>query len=130
MVYFLMAVYLSQGDLTRDVIRGRTDKKLTSTLVIRTFLSLGLADIFFEYGSRLFFKKAKKNSNFHPHRQRQRKHDHLDPARHDYAVSLPERLHFMGLSLHGGITSACSNSGEIFPCSIHRLHEPSPFFVT
>ena len=28
------------------VIRGRTDKKLTSTLVIQTFLSFELADIF------------------------------------------------------------------------------------
>ena len=38
--------------------RGRTDKKLTSTLVIRTFLSFELPDIFKKYGSRLFFKKA------------------------------------------------------------------------
>ena len=42
--------------------RGRTDKKLTSTLVIRTFLSFELADIFLKYGSRLFFKKSKKTS--------------------------------------------------------------------
>ena len=40
--------------------RGRTDKKLTSMLVIRIFLSFELADIFLKYGSRLFFKKAKK----------------------------------------------------------------------
>ena len=111
-------------------IRGRTDKKLTSTLVIRTLLCFELADIFKKYGSRLFFKKARKNSNFHPHRQRRRKHDPLDPARHDYAVSPPERLHFLGLSLHGGITSACSNSDEIFPCSFRRLREPCAFFVT
>ena len=39
-------------------IRGRTDKKLTSTLVIRTFLSFELPNIFLKYGSRLFFKKA------------------------------------------------------------------------
>ena len=37
-----------------------TDKKLTSTLVIQNFLSFELADIFLKYGSRLFFKKAKK----------------------------------------------------------------------
>ena len=41
--------------------RGRTDKKSTSTLVIRTFLSFELANIFLKYGSHLFFKKAKKN---------------------------------------------------------------------
>ena len=69
--------------------RGRTDKKLTITLVIRTFLSFNLANIFFKYGSRLFFKKAKKKSDFHPNHQRQHKHDHVDPARHDYAVSPP-----------------------------------------
>ena len=39
---------------------GQTDKKLTSTLVIWTFLSFELADIFLKYGSRLFFKKSKK----------------------------------------------------------------------
>ena len=43
-----------------DRDRGRTDKKLTNTLVIWTFLSFELADIFLNYGSRLFFKKAKK----------------------------------------------------------------------
>ena len=37
---------------------------------------------------------------------------------------------FLGLSLHGGITSACSNSREFFPCSIRCLREPSAFFVT
>ena len=42
------------------MIRGRTDKKWTSTLVIRTFLSFELADIFKEYGSLLIFKEAKK----------------------------------------------------------------------
>ena len=41
------------------LIRGRTDKKLISTLVIRTFLSFELPVIFFKYGSLLFFKKAK-----------------------------------------------------------------------
>ena len=41
--------------------RGRTGKKLTSTLVIQTFLSFDLADIFKKYGSLLIFKKAKKN---------------------------------------------------------------------
>ena len=45
--------------ITNDA-RGWTDKKLTSTLVIRPFLSFELADIFLKYGSRLFFKKAKK----------------------------------------------------------------------
>ena len=42
------------------VIRGRTDKKLTSTLVIQNFFSFELADIFLKYGSSLFFKKALK----------------------------------------------------------------------
>ena len=79
------------------ITRGRTDKKLTSTLVIQTFLSFELADIFLKYGSRLFFKKAKKNSDFHSHRQRRRKHDPLEPERQDYAVYPHERLHFMGL---------------------------------
>ena len=58
--------------------------KFTSTLVIRTILSFELADIFLKYGSRLFFKRAKKTFYFHPHRQRRRKHDPLDPERHDY----------------------------------------------
>ena len=40
--------------------RGQTDKKLTSMLVIRNFLSFELADIFLNYGSLLFFKKALK----------------------------------------------------------------------
>ena len=40
--------------------RGQTDKKLTSTLVIPTFLSCELADIFLKYASLLFFKKLKK----------------------------------------------------------------------
>ena len=44
----------------RTDTRGKTDKKLTSTLVIRTFLSFELTDIFKKYGSLLFFKKAKK----------------------------------------------------------------------
>ena len=43
------------GDAT---IRGRTDKKLTSTLVIWTCFSFELANIFLKYGSPLFFKKA------------------------------------------------------------------------
>ena len=43
-----------------SMIRRRTDKKLTSTLVIRTFLSFELADIVLKYGCRLFFKKALK----------------------------------------------------------------------
>ena len=109
--------------------RGRTDKKLTSTLVIWTFLSFELVDSFKSMGVICFSKKQKKNSNFHPHRQRQQKQGPLDPARHDYAVSTPERLHFLGLSLHGGITSACSNSGENFPCLIRRLRKPCAFFV-
>ena len=66
-------------------------------LVIQTFLSFELADIFLKYGSCLFFKKAKKNSDFRPHRQRRHKYDPLDPARHHCAVSPPERLHFLGL---------------------------------
>ena len=37
--------------------RGRTGKKLTSTLVIRAFLSFELPGIFLKYGSCLFFKK-------------------------------------------------------------------------
>ena len=72
----LGAVYVC--DESNNEIRGQTDKKLTSTLVIQTFLIFELADIFLKYGSRLFFKKAKKNSNFHPHRQRRRKQDPLD----------------------------------------------------
>ena len=92
--------------------RGRTDKKLTSTLVIQTFLSFDLPHIFLKCGSRLFFKKAKKNSGFHPHRRWWRKHDPLDPSWQDYAISPPDRLHFLGLSLYGGITSVCSNSGK------------------
>ena len=99
-------------------------------LVIRTFLSFELDDTFLKYGSRLFFKKAKKNSDFRRPRQRRRKHDPLDPARHNYDVSPPERLHFLGLSLHRGITSVCSNSGEIPPSSIRRLCKPRAFFVT
>ena len=84
--------------LVRNInAKGQTDKKI----IIQTFLSFELADIFLKYGSRLFFKKAKKNSDFHPHHQRRRKHDPLDPARQDYAVSPPDRLHFLGLSLHG-----------------------------
>ena len=108
------------------LIRGRTDKKLTSTLVIRTFLSFELADIFLKYWGRLFFKKSKKNSDFQPHCQRRQKSDPLDPERHEYDVSPPERLHFLGLSLHGDISSAC----KIFPCSICRLREPCAFFLT
>ena len=77
-----------------------------------------------------FSKNLKKNSDFHPHRQRRSKHDPLDPARHHYAVSPPESLHFMGLSLHGGIISACSNSGNILPCSVCRLRERCAIFVT
>ena len=99
-------------------------------MVIRKFLSFELANFFIKYGNRLFFEKGKKNSDFHPHRQRRWKHDPLDPARHDYVVSPPERLHFLGLSLHGDITSACSNSGENFPWSICRLREPCEFVLT
>ena len=40
--------------------RGRTDKKLTSTLVIRKNLSFELADIFLKYGSLLLLKTDKK----------------------------------------------------------------------
>ena len=108
---------------------GWTDKKLTSMLVIRTFLSFGLVCIFFNMGV-FYFSKKLKNSDFHPHRQQQRKHDPLDPAQHHHAVSPPERLNFLGLSLHGGITSACSNSGEFFPCLVFRLRERCAFFVT
>ena len=130
-------VYNKNNDLKKDHfacltrwIRGRTGKIFTSTLVIQTFLSYKLANMFLNYGSCLFFKKAFKNSDFHPHCQRRHKNDPLDPAQQDYAVSPPERLHFLGLSLHGGITSACSNSGENFPCSICRPREPCAFFVT
>ena len=79
------------------VIRGRTDKKLTSTLVIRTFLSFELADIFYKYGSLLLLKTDKKTGNFHPQCQRRSKHNPLDPERHHYAVSPPERLDFLVL---------------------------------
>ena len=79
------------------MIRGRTDKKLTSMLVIQTFLSFELADIFLKYGSRLFFKKAKKTLISILIAQRRRKHDPLDPAFYHYAVSPPERLHFLVL---------------------------------
>ena len=78
-------------------IRGRTDKKLTSTLVIQTFLSFKLADIFEKYGSLLLLKTDKKTGDFHPHRQRRRKHNPLDPVRHHYAISPPERLDFLVL---------------------------------
>ena len=75
----LQGVEVSEMPISRLPIgRGQTDKKITSTLVIQTFISFELADNFFKYGSRLFFKKAKKNSDFHPHRQRRRKHDPLD----------------------------------------------------
>ena len=50
-------IFLVPGGVTG---RGRTDKKLTSMLVIRNFLSFELADIFLKYGCRLFFKKAKQ----------------------------------------------------------------------
>ena len=40
--------------------RGRTDKTLTSTLVIRTFLSFELPDIFKSMGVVYFSKKLKK----------------------------------------------------------------------
>ena len=43
-----------------SVTRGRTDKKLTSTLVIRTFLSFELADIFKSMGLVYFSKRQKK----------------------------------------------------------------------
>ena len=39
---------------------GQTDKKLTNTLVIRTFLSFELADIFLSMGVVYFSKKLKK----------------------------------------------------------------------
>ena len=118
--------------IVRDVVfegvisRGLTDKKCTSTLLIRTFLSFELADIFLKYGSLLFLKNIKNSYNHH-HRQRRCKHDSIDPAQHHYAVSPPERVHFMGISLHWGITSACSTSGENFPCSIRRLRKPARF---
>ena len=80
-----------------DCTRGQTDKKLTSTLVIRTFLIFELANIVLKYGSRLFFKKAKTNFDFHPHRHWRSKHDPLDPAFYHYVVSPPERPHFMVL---------------------------------
>ena len=51
-------VIITYSSVVLYVSRGRTDKELTSTLVIRTFLSFELADIFLKYGSRLFFKKA------------------------------------------------------------------------
>ena len=62
----LLYPLFNQVSLDRDSgsIRGQTDKKLTSTLVIWTFLSFELADIFFKYGSLLFFKKAKKTPIF------------------------------------------------------------------
>ena len=106
---------------------GRTDKRLTSTLVIRIFLSFDLADIFLKYGSCLFFKKRKKLwfPSSTPTTTQTRP---LDPARHDYAVSPPKRLHFLGLYPQGGITSVCGYSGENFPCSIHHLLQPSAFF--
>ena len=56
-------------EVISNTCRGRTDKKLTSTLVIQIFLSFELADIFLKYGSRLFFKKSFKKINFHPHLQ-------------------------------------------------------------
>ena len=114
----------------RPINRGRTHKKLNSTLVIRTFLSFELADIFKSMGVFYYIKQIKKTGDFYPHRQRQCKHDPLDPARHHYAVSLPERPHFLGLYPHGGITSACGYSGEILPCSFRRLREQCAFFVT
>ena len=109
--------------------RGKTDKTFTSTLVIRTF-KVSSWPIFLKYGSLLFFSEAKKSSDFHPHRQRRRKHEPLDLARNHYAVSPPERLHFLGLSLHGGITSACSDIRKNFPCSVRRLCKCCAIFVT
>ena len=76
-----------------------------------------------------FSKKLKKNFDFHPHCQRRSKYDHLDPERHHYVVSPPQRLHFLVLYPHGGITSACGYSGEIFRCLICRLREHRAFFV-
>ena len=38
--------------------RGRTDKKLTSTLVIQTFLSFELADFFFKVWESFIFQKS------------------------------------------------------------------------
>ena len=110
--------------------RGQTDKKLTNTLVILNFLSFELANMFFKYGSILLLKTDKKTGDFHPHCQRQRKDDPLDPARHHYAVSTPETLHFLGLYPHGGITSARGYSGKILPCLFPRLREQCAFFVT
>ena len=112
------------------VVRGRTDKVLTSTLVIWTVLSFELADILKSMGVCYYWKQVKKTGNFHPHRQLRRKHDPLDPARHHYAVYPPERLHFLGLYPHGGITSACGYSGEILPCSFRCLRKRCTFFVT
>ena len=66
-------------------------------LVIRIFLSFDLANFFLKYGSLLFFKKALKNSDLHPHCQRRSKHDPLDPERHHYVFSPPQRLNFMVL---------------------------------
>ena len=109
-------------------IQGRTDKKLTTALVIRIFLSFELADIFLKYGS-LFFQKSFKKFDFHPHRQQQRRHNPLDPAWHHYAVSPPERLHFIGLSLHAGNFCACSDSGEFLLRSVRRLREHCMSFV-
>ena len=76
-----------------------------------------------------YFSKNLKKNDFHPHRRRQRKHDPLDPARHHFAVSPPKRLYFLGLSLQGGITIACSNSSEIFPCLVRLLRERCTFFL-
>ena len=102
--YFLSIINFSRlriyyQSLKNGVVntRGRTDKKLTSTLVIRTFLSFELPDIFQTMGVVYFSKKLKKYSYFHPHRQRRSKHDPLEPARHHYAFSPPERLYFLVL---------------------------------
>ena len=107
--------YASPGDHVTE-IRGRTDKKLTSMLVIQTFFKFRSGRYFLKVWESFIFQKIFKNSDFHPHCQRRRKHDPLDPERHDYTVYPPERLHFLCLSLHRGITSVCSISGETFPC--------------
>ena len=77
-------------------------------------------------GVYCYWKQLKKlavDAHFHRRCQRRRKHDPLDLARLYYAVSPPERLHFLGMYPHEGITSVCGYSGEILPCSVHRLRK-------
>ena len=53
-LFFSLSFFcMDRVDVVREVrgsVRGRTDKKLTSMLVIRTFLSSELADIFKSMG--------------------------------------------------------------------------------